>query len=294
MTGSGGGYAMTSGDEAHGVAGNPLVDCHAHIFGADMPVSRHAWTVPDYAFSAEDLLDQLDRHGIHFAVLSGLSISGEYNDYMIRALRRHKRLRGTAIVRPGADLYMLERMQADGIVGIRLQLARSPKLPDFADDGWRMLLRRVRDLGWHVHVAIEGPHLRQVLEPLLESGVRIAIDHFGHPDPADPVACDGFAAMLEAVDRGNCWIKLSGGFRLPGTAAWQDPDGDLESMAQLVAGELLARVGTERLLWGSDAPFVGYEKRLTYADVLASYRSWLPDAGKRAEICRSALKFYFS
>ena len=100
--------------------------------------------------------------------------------------------------------------------------------------------------------------------------------------------------MVEAADTGRCWIKLSGGFRLAGPAAWQDPDGDLEQTAQTVAGALLARVGTDRLLWGSDAPFVGYEKRLAYPEVLRTYRAWVPDAAQRAEIDRTALRLFFA
>jgi predicted TIM-barrel fold metal-dependent hydrolase len=271
----------------------PVVDCHAHIFLKDMPVSRNAWTQIDYGFSAEELLAMLDAHGVHFGVISGISISGFYNDYMIRQLRRHRRLRGTAIVSPGADLYTLEQMAADGIVGIRLQLARAEQLPDLRGDDYRLLFRRARDLGWHVHVAIEGPMLRTVLEPLLEAGVDTVIDHMGHPDPADPLACDGFAAMLEAVDTGRGWVKLSGGFRLSGTDMWREPESDLDTVAGTVAQELLRRVGPDRLLWGSDAPFVGYEKRVSYARVLDSFRRWVPDPMDRAEISRTALKLYF-
>jgi predicted TIM-barrel fold metal-dependent hydrolase len=281
--------------EMQGQAGNPIIDCHAHIFSSDMPLASSAWIRPDYAFTADDLLAELDRHGIHFAVISALSIAGSYNDYMISQLRLHKRLRGTAIVSPLSDRYTLERMRDDGIVGIRLQLARSEKLDDFRSDEYRLLFRRVRDLGWHVHVAIEGPNLPVVLDPLIEAGVDVVIDHFGHPDPAGPLECAGFRAMLAAVEKGHTWVKLSGGFRLPGIAAWrEDPEGDLESLAQQVAEALLARVGTDRLLWGSDAPFVGYEKRTSYDDVLASYRRWVPNADKRAEICRTALKLYLS
>jgi predicted TIM-barrel fold metal-dependent hydrolase len=146
-----------------------------------------------------------------------------------------------------------------------------------------------------VHVAIEGPLLRPVLYALIEAGVNIVIDHMGHPDPADPLACDGFAAMMEAVDKGHTWVKLSGGFRLAGTDAWRsDPEGDLDSIAALVAQQLVTRVGADRLLWGSDAPFVGYEGRVTYARVLESFRRWVPDPATRADISRTALKLYFS
>jgi predicted TIM-barrel fold metal-dependent hydrolase len=259
-----------------------------------MPAAAGAWIRPDYDFTGADLTAAMDAHGVHFSVVSGLSISGYYNDYMIGELRANRRLRGTAIVPPTVDRYTLERMQADGIVGIRLQLARRDSLEDFRSDDYRLLFRRVRDLGWHVQVAIEGQQLPPVLEALLESGANLVIDHFGHPDPADPLNCPGFRAMVEAAQTGRCWIKLSGGFRLAGPGAWQDPEGDLEQTAQTVAGALLARVGTDRLLWGSDAPFVGYEKRLAYADVLRTYRAWVPDAGHRGEIDRTALKLYFA
>jgi len=273
----------------------PIVDSHAHIFLRDMPVTPEAWTEIDYAFTAEHLLETLDRHHVHFAVIAGLSVAGSYNDYMIEALRRHRRLRGTAIVPPATDRYTLERMRDDGIVGVRLQLARQARLPDFLDDDHRLLFRRVRDLGWHVHVAIEGPRLRPLLEALMQTGVKVVIDHFGHPDPKDPLHCDGYLAMIEAVASGRVWVKLSGGFRLPGMSAWKtDPDGDLESIAALVAGDLVKRVGPDRLLWGSDAPFVGYEDRLSYGDVLESFTRWVPDAAVRAEMSRTALKLYFS
>jgi predicted TIM-barrel fold metal-dependent hydrolase len=179
------------------------------------------------------------------------------------------------------------------VIGLRLQLARMEPLPDLRSDACCELFRHARDLGWHVQLAIEGPRLRPVLDALLATGVGVVIDHFGHPDPADPLACDGLAAMIEAVDTGKVWIKLSGGFRLAGTAAWQDRDSDLDGIADTVSAELLRRVGTDRLLWGSDTPFVGYEDRVTYADVLADYRRRVPDAAQRAEIDRTALALYF-
>ena len=285
-----------AGGQSADIAGNdcPRIDCHVHIFDDRMPTCPTAWTVPDYGFSAQDLLATMERHGVGYGVISGLSISGGYNDYMIRALRQHRNLRGTAIVDPPADLYTLERMAEDGIVGIRLQFARMENLPDLDSFAYRQLLRRVRDLGWHVQVAIEGPQLPLLLDPLLASGVDIVIDHFGHPDPGDRLGCAGFAAMLRAVDRGRCWVKMSGGFRLPGTAAWrEDPDGDLESLAQEIAAGLIASVGTDRLLWGSDAPFVGYEKRLSYEAALASFQRWVPDPTMRREICGTGMKLYF-
>ena len=188
---------------------SPLVDAHAHIWSANMPVSSSAWFRPGQAFTAEQYLDVLDTHGIQFGVIAGISIFGYYNDYMIGQLRRHKRLRGTAIVPPTTDLYTLERMKADGVIGIRLQLTRQ-ELPDLGGDDYRLLLRRIADLDMHIEVVVEGPRWVQVL-PLLEaSGANIVIDHFGHPDPQAGIDCAGFQAVLRSVERGKTWVKLFG------------------------------------------------------------------------------------
>ena len=273
----------------------PMVDSHAHIFTRDMPLVANAWTVPDYDFTAEDYLAGLDANGVAFGVLSALSISGFYNDYTIAAARTHRRLRATVIVPPGADYYMLRNMRDDGVVGIRLQLARLAVLPDLADEGYQLLLRRVRDLDWHVHVAIEGPLLPPLLAELEKAGVKVVLDHFGHPDSDQGIACPGFQATLRAVDRGQTWVKMSAGFRLAGTDSWRSAAGTEagEELADAIAAELLAKAGTGRLLWGSDCPFVGYEASVTYADALARFARRVPQARDRDAISETALKLYF-
>jgi predicted TIM-barrel fold metal-dependent hydrolase len=279
---------------AEQVVDAPLVDAHVHVFRSDMPVREDAWTRLDYAFTTDALIAMLDAHGVRHGVVSGLSIAGTYNDYTIAAVRAHKRLRGTVIVDPTVAPGTLRQMRDEGIVGMRLQLARQDVLPDFRSDAYRLLLRHARDLDWHIHVAIEGPRLPPVLDALMASGIKIVIDHFGHPDPAAPFHCAGYRAMLAAVDSGRLWVKLAAGFRLPGTDAWKDdPHGDLDTLANRIAADLLARVGPQRLLWGSDAPFVGYERSMTYDRVLESYRRWVPGAAVRAEIDRTALDLYF-
>ncbi len=273
----------------------PVVDAHAHIFTPDMPTADSAWMKPGYAFTAEDYLRVLDAHGVHFGVLAGISIFGSYNDYMIEQLRRQPRLRGTVNIDPATDRYTLERMKADGVVGVRLQLSRRKQLPDLGSEVYRLLLRRVADLNWHVHLAVEGPQLPAILPPLEASGVRIVLDHFGHPDPAEGLASEGFQALLRAVDRGRTWVKLSAGFRL----TWQSqgtgtPDPLAMALAKKTADRLLQTAGPERLLWGSDCPFVGHESSLTYRDALLSLQEWVPSPQARRQISDTALKLYFS
>jgi predicted TIM-barrel fold metal-dependent hydrolase len=273
----------------------PLVDSHAHIFTPDMPVSSAAWIRPDYAFTAEDYLAQLDAYGVKYGVLAAVSIYGTYNDYLIRSLRKYPRLRGTVNLDPErTDFYQMERMAADGVVGVRLQLARRKQLPDLTDDAHRILFRRIRDLNWHVHLAMEAHWIAHVLPALEASGVRVVFDHFGHPDPDKGLECEGFNALLRSIDKGHTWVKLSAAYRL----TWRSdggtsPDPKAMSLAPLVAKRLLEVAGTERLLWGSDSPFVGHERAVEYRNTLDSFREWVPSADDRRRISETALKLFF-
>jgi predicted TIM-barrel fold metal-dependent hydrolase len=272
----------------------PIVDAHAHIFTPDMPLADAAWLKPDYAFTAADYLKLLDAHGVHFGVIAGISIFGQYNDYMIEALRRHPRLRGTVNIDPATDRYTLERMKADGIVGVRLQLSRRRELPDLSGETWKLLLRRVADLNWHVHLALEGALMPQVLPALEASGARVVLDHFAHPDPAQGLDGAGFQAVLRSVARGRTWVKLSAGYRL----TWESrgngrPDPVAMDLAQAAAERLLREAGPERLLWGSDCPFVGHESH-SFADALRWYEQWVPSQAQRRRITDTALRMYFS
>jgi predicted TIM-barrel fold metal-dependent hydrolase len=272
----------------------PVVDAHAHIFTSDMPVAASAWMRPDYGFTAEDYLRVLDAHGVHFGVIAGISIFGQYNDYMLEALRRHPRLRGTVNVDPATDRYTLERMKADGVVGIRLQLSRRSDLPDLGGEHWQLLLRRVADLNWHVHVALEGALMPRVLPALEVSGARVVLDHFAHPDPQQGLDGEGFQAVLRSIARGRTWVKLSAGFRL----TWESrgngtPDPVAMALARQCAERLLRGAGPERLVWGSDCPFVGHES-VTYADTLRSFEEWVPSPVARRRMSDTALRLYFS
>ncbi|PJX22428.1 hypothetical protein CAP48_16145 [Advenella sp. S44] len=262
----------------------PLVDTHAHLYTLDMPLNARAWHRPAHDASMKDYLSVLNRHGVQFAVLAAASIYGDYNDYHIRACRQHPRLRTTIIAHPRLDMYTLERMKADGVVGIRLQWRNVENRPDLASDEYQYLLKRVADLDWHVHVHDDSYRLPETLRLLEQTGVKVVIDHFGRPDEQHGLNAPGFQAVLRSVDKGNTWVKLSAGFRLPS-----------ENLASTCAAELLKSAGPERLLWGSDWPFAAFEDRVSYADTIAAFTRWVPNQQARRKIAgETALKLYFS
>ena len=131
---------------------------------------------------------------------------------------------------------------------------------------------------------ITGEKLAAPIAALESAGVKIVIDHLGHPQGGKGVACEGFQAVLRAVERGRTWVKLSAGYRM------ESPE-----VAEACAHELVKHCGPERLLWGSDWPFAAFENKVHYSDTLAAFKRWVPDATVRRIIGgETAFRLYFT
>ncbi len=260
----------------------PLVDAHAHVFTGDMPLIAAPRHRPDYDFTPEQYLATLDAHGVQFGVIAAASIYGDYNDYTIEAVRKSPRLRGTVILEPTVERYVLEQMKRDGIVGVRLPYLELNPLPDLTTFAQRRLLRRIADLDWHVHLHIEGDRALPLIDLLEASGVKLVIDHMGRPNAQTGINSAGFKAMLRSVEKGRTWVKLSAGYRM-GPAAMD------------YARELVRHAGPERLVWASDCPFVGHEAKVRYQETIDWFVACVPDPVVRQKIgAETPMKLYFS
>jgi predicted TIM-barrel fold metal-dependent hydrolase len=249
------------------------VDCHAHVMRRDAPLAPDRHSAPKRDCSADEYLALLDAHGLSHGVLTAPSFYGTDNSLLVDALDRARgRLRGTAIVAPEASPEALAELDAHGVVGIRLNWFRRDTLPDVDSDAYRRLLVQVRSLDWHVEIYLEGPKLAHVLPRLREQGARVVVDHFGGPDPARGVACNGFQAVLAGVRAGDTFVKLSASYRQGGVDCQRYVD------ALLDAG------GPQQLVWASDWPFVGHEERVSYGACLAELSRWVPDTATRQTI----------
>lgn len=260
----------------------PLVDGHAHVFTRAMPFAEDAHSRPDYDYAVERWLGDLDRHGIGYGVIAAASLYGDHNDYTLAALQTYShRLRGTIILSPDSDAAALRAFAAKGVVGVRLTWGRLAELPDLRSDPWRSYLRRLAGAGLHVELLAGNDSLPVLLPGLAESGVRVVVDHFGVPTRDKGAQGEGIDAMLRSVAGGDCWVKISAGFRMA------------YDTAQACTTRLLAEAGAERLIWGSDAPFVNHEGAVDFPAALDLYRRLVPDAAVRRAIDATALNLYF-
>ena len=260
----------------------PLVDCHAHVWDAAVPFAADAWTRPAYCYTAEDFLADLDAQGIGFGVIAGASLFGRNHAYTLAALARHPRLRATLVYDPAFDGEQLGRLRAAGVTGMRLQWFRLP-VDDLASAEFARTAAALHECGMHFHLNIDGERFAAVAPAVAAWGTDLVIDHFGWHDPIARLAEPSYHAMLQLLERENVWVKLSSGFRRP--------DADLPGE---YAQDLLRRFGPEKLLWGSDAPFVGHEHSIDYARTVALFRQWVPDADARHAIGENGYRFYFA
>jgi predicted TIM-barrel fold metal-dependent hydrolase len=265
----------------------PLIDCHAHVWGPDMPFANNAWKRPDYVHSAEDFIADLDTHGIRFGVIAAASLFGSNNAYSLEALRRHSRLRATAIVEDNVELQILEALQVAGITGVRLQWFFRNPLPDLQGSEFQRLCRWLRDLGMHIHLNIDGKRLVDVAGQVLGTGVNLVIDHFGWHDPGPGLDAPSYQGMLRLLEHDNAWVKMTSGFRHPDE---HFPDWELPIQ---YAQDLLRRFGTVKLLWGSDAPFIGHEQFASYGMAIDRLNRCVPDPATRHAIAENGYRFYF-
>lgn len=224
----------------------------------------------------------LKQHGVRHAVLAAASLYGDYQDYTLEALSTFPEWRATVIVHPDVTMSRLKQLQSRGVVGIRFHCRGLVNPPDFGSSAYRGLLRRVRDMGWHVDVHDDAPRLAVHLRHFEAVGVRTVVDHFGRAMPGAGVSCEGFQALLKAVERGNTWVKLSAPFRLESPQA-----------ASAYARALLERGGPGRLFWGSDWPFAAFEDQVTYQHAMDGFVACVPDADVRRAIGENAMSFYF-
>jgi len=246
------------------------VDTHAHVFERGLPLAQKRRYVPDYDATLDAYLAQLDTHGVSHGVLVQPSFLGTDCSYMLDALRRApQQLRGVAVIERDCRIDTLTEMANAGIAGIRLNVIGHADRPL---DSWvsAQTLAHVRDLKWHVEVHAEAARLQGIVEPLLDAGMNVVVDHFGRPDPDIGVKDVCFRRLLQLADTQRVWVKISAAYRNRRQLRPDDHD------AHEAFHFLKAAFGVHRLMWGSDWPHTQFEADEDFTHALELLRALLP------------------
>jgi len=261
-------------------------DAHFHVFEPGYPpVPDPLYTFPDGTLDQYLALTKV--LGISRFVLVQPTFYGTDNHLTLDVLRRVGD-RCRAVVRVDEDITdgELDEFRDRGVRALRLDLFARAEQPtsEIIDYVCRMA-KRTRPRGWHLQFYTPGRVVRDLLPFLADFDHPYVIDHMGYMKEEDgltPADADRLLTVLR--DNGNCWIKLSGPYRIA-------KDKPLSSVHEL--GFALVATRPDRLLWGSDWPHLPNGQRDT-GELLNLLADWAPDPADRAKILvESADQLFF-
>ncbi len=252
-------------------------DTHMHIFAGDgvYPIARAA-VGPKPVGDSAAYAKVAARLGLERCVIVQPTHYGADNRCTLEAIRqRGEAARGVAVVERGIDEIELKRLTGLGIRGVRFQMVPGGMTP-WADTD--ELAARAAAVGWHAQLQLDGRELPDRLAQIKRWPGDLVIDHIGRFH--EPVGVDdpAFKVLLDLVQGGRCWVKLSGAYIHSQTGA---PDfDDVGGLARALIAE-----APERMLWASNWPHPSHpDNPPDDAMLLDTLLDWAPDAANRQMI----------
>lgn len=225
------------------------------------PLDKDAVYQPP-AHTIADAKNFFSQLGIEKMVIVQPSIYGNDNSCTLDGLKQLGTKNGRAVIQFDPDvtgIKQLEEWHALGVRGVRLNFKSVGAKLEGAS--LAAMLNRyanaIRPLDWVMEIYISMEDL-PLLEPVLPDlgGVKICIDHFGHPTQASLSTAQssdvlpGFASLANMLALDNVWIKVSAAYRL-------DPDPQHPLVQSL--GRYIIRSRPDRCVFSTDWPHTRFD-----------------------------------
>jgi Predicted metal-dependent hydrolase of the TIM-barrel fold len=228
-------------------------DTHCHVFGPyDRYPLRVASSYPPPDAPAERYLAMLDSVGMQRGVLVQPAPYGTDPSALLDALSRRKNsLRGVAVASAEATQQDLQRLFEGGVRGLRFVEARTPSGDLFPGsvgfDTIPKLAPAMKAAG--LHAQVWGPYdaYAHKLEPLVDLGIPVVIDHMASLSVDRGLDDPIFQMILKLLRESKVWMKLS----ICRVSRQAPQYADLRPFHDAVL-----EANEDRVVWGSDWPFV--------------------------------------
>ena len=255
-------------------------DAHFHVFGPHdrfRPTATPLYALPDATPQVAATLRK--TLGLTRGLLVQPAPYGSNPDAMLSAIAAAPdTLRGVAVADPGIDTGTLERWRRAGIVGLRFVEMRAPdgsRYPGSVGfDAIAVLAPRMRAAGLHAQLWARAGDLAEWLPHLLRSKVPLVLDHMACPDPLHGPNAAAFKSIRARLADSDVWAKLTI------CRVSQRPGHD---DARAFHDALIA-AAPERVVWGSDWPYVRMNPAPDAGQMLDLLRSWVPDPAQCSRI----------
>jgi len=234
-------------------------DCQFHIFGDPQKYPLRfdtAFKPPNASFA--DMQQVLRVLGIERGVIvhsMRFDIDHSLLIDTLEALSPPERanFRAVGIVADGLSDAEMQRLDALGVCGARFNLGRRYR-QTHTPQSVRRSMDRLREIGWHARLHVGGADILQWGDFFRSvKNLTMVIDHMGHLDFALGLEQPALRWILESLEDGHWWVKLSNGNRDSAMeTGWDDA---------VPFAKAMVAAAPDRMIWGTDWPHTGWRKR---------------------------------
>ena len=269
-----------------------VIDSHLHVWANSAEAAKgfpYMQDPPDNLkekVCTSELLKQMDANGIDGALIVQPINHKFDHSYVIDAIKSHPdRFKGMLLHDPSLNedqaVARLEELALQGFVGVRFNPYLWPKLGEqswspMSEGAGLAVYRRCAELKMPVGImCFQGLqlHYDDILQLIEQSPETVLIlDHFGFTSIKNE---DVFEKLLALAKYPNVYVKISALFRL-------DDESPFDLVKEKRFMPLLKAFGAERLMYGSDFPFV-LEQPQGYGMVNV-VSGWIDDAKSRDSV----------
>jgi predicted TIM-barrel fold metal-dependent hydrolase len=224
-----------------------IVDAQVHIWGSGTPIGAHRQTS---AFSADELLEEMDAAGVDAAVIHPPGWDPGSNDLALDAARRHPDrlsiLGKVPLDRPESRALLDGWKRQPGMLGLRFVFLQ-PHQRTWPTDGTMDWLWPAAERAG-IPVALLAGNFLGVVGRVAERhpALKLIIDHLGRPPGASPEgAWANLPEMLALAKHPNVAIKATGA---PSYSTEAYPYRDIHDHLRRIHDAF----GPARMFWGTD------------------------------------------
>ena len=246
----------------------PANACNAHLHIID-PAFPNDGNAAAQAGTVETYREIADRLGLSRAVFVQAKPFGRDNACLVDAIRKFgpRNARGIAVVSNAVTDDELAALHAAGIRGLRFSVW-NPRNAVVSFEDCLPLSRRCEQFGWSMQLHMSAAQLLRHADTIRSLRCRVVIDHMGRMDPVLGLRDPAYPLLLELLDAGNTWVKISGPYLNTSTGRpWDD--------ASAIAVSL-ATYAPERVVWGSDFPHVTERDKPSEQELAELIAAWFP------------------